>query len=90
MLQRHAKNNLSCPCVCEQYSAILKLSEKHSVPPVLKDMPGLVFLNKYPRLQFLPWTERYLVWVCVSVELLDASAHGRTNMDKVKGKYSLE
>lgn len=42
-------------------SAILKLSEKHSVATVLKDMSGLVFLNKCPCLQFLLWTQKYFV-----------------------------
>lgn len=43
--------------VCEQYSGVLK----HSVATVLKDMSGLVFLNKCPCLQFLLWTQKYFV-----------------------------
>lgn len=43
--------------VCEQYSGVLK----HAVASVLKDMSGLVFLNKCPCLQFLLWRQKNFV-----------------------------
>lgn len=58
--------NVTIPVFCEQYRAILKLSEKQSVSTVLKGMPGLVFLNKSPCLQFLLWTQKiFCVNLCL-------------------------